>query len=223
MGIMKTILFIVYYLSICCSWAIAQQDQAAKQILDKFAQKAQSSYPIKIGFEYTYESIIDNESYSDTGELIIDGNKYYLIIGESEIYCDGVTLWNHVVTAGEVYISDPENAMENDDFFLSNPENLFSFYDNDFKYRLTAEIEYLGEAYYNVDLFPIDLNKSYHTITMLIHQNDYHLYSVETRGKQGVNHTITISGYTPKYKVPKNQFQFDPAKYPEIEVIDTRL
>jgi len=220
---MKTIPIIVCYLCSLYSLAIAQQDPAAKQILDKFAQNAQSSYPVKIGFEYVYESVIDNETYSDTGELIIDGNKYYLVIGESEIFCNGEILWNHAVTAGEVYISDPENAAANDEFFLNNPENLFSFYDNDFKYRLTGEIEYMGEEYYQVDLFPKDLNKSYHTITMLIHQNDYHLYSVETRGKQGVNHTITISEYTPKYKVTKNQFQFDPAKYPGIEVIDTRL
>ena len=62
---MKTILFIVCYMSVCYSWVTAQQDQAAKQILDKFAQKAQSAFPIKIGFEYTYESVIDNETYSD--------------------------------------------------------------------------------------------------------------------------------------------------------------
>lgn len=220
---MKTILFIVCYMSVCYSWVTAQQDQAAKQILDKFAQKAQSAFPIKIGFEYTYESVIDNETYSDSGELIIAGNKYYLMIGESEIFCDGKTLWNHVVSASEVYISDAENVPANDDFFLSNPENLFSFYDNDFKYRLTADIEYMGETYHHIDLFPKDLNKSYHTITLLIHQNNYQLYSVETRGKQGINHTITISEYSLKYKVPKNQFQFDPAEYPGIEVIDTRL
>lgn len=220
---MKTILVIVCYLYTWCSLAIAQQDPAAKQILDKFAQKAQSSYPIKIGFEYVYESVIDNETYSDTGELIIDGNKYYLVIGESEIFCNGEILWNHAVTAGEVYISNSENTAANDEFFLSNPENLFSFYDTDFKYRLTGEIEFMGEEYYQVDLFPKDLNKSYHTITMLIHQQDYHLYSLETRGKQGVNHTITIFEYSLKHKVANDQFIFDPSRYPEIEVIDTRL
>ncbi len=220
---MKKIIFILCMLWTWCSYAFPQQDPAAKQILDKFAQKAQSSYPIKIDFEYVYESLIDNETYSDSGELIIDGNKYCLTIGESEIHCNGETLWNHVVTAGEVYISDPENAAANNDLFLNNPENLFSFYDNDFKYRLTGEIEFMGEEYYQVDLFPKDLNKSYHTITMMIRQHDYHLYSLESRGKQGVNHTITIFQYTPKYKVTKDQFTFDPSKYPEIEVIDTRL
>ncbi len=220
---MKTILNILFLLCISCPVLIGQQDPAAKKVLDKFAQKAESSSPVKIKFEYVYESSIDNESYSESGILILDGNKYHLSIGESEIYCDGETLWNHVVSAKEVYISDPENSAQSNEFIISNPENLFSFYENDFKYRLTGEIEYQGVKYYQVDLFPKDPNKSYHTVTMLIFQKDYRLYSIETRGKQGINHTITITGYLSKYKTTEDMFRFDPSKYPDIEIVDTRL
>ncbi len=220
---MKIILNILFLLCVSFPVLIGQQDPAAKKVLDKFAQKAESSSPVKIKFEYVYESSIDKESYSETGILILDGNKYHLSIGESEIYCDGETLWNHVITAEEVYISDPENSTPDNEFIISNPENLFSFYENDFKYRLTGEIEYQGEKYYQIDLFPKDTNKSYHTVTMLIFQKDYRLYSIETRGKQGINHTITITGYLSKYKTTEDMFRFDPSKHPGIEVIDTRL
>jgi len=220
---MKTIVNTLLILCMCCSALTGQQDPAAKEILDKFAQKAQSSYPVKIEFEYVYESLIDNESFSETGELIIDGNKYRLSLGESEIYCDGETMWNHVVTAGEVYISDPADNAANNEIFINSPENLFNFYDNDFKYRLTGEIEYLSDEYYQIDLFPKDLNKSYHTITMLIFQKDYRLYSIETRGKQGINHTITITSYQSKYKTTEDMYRFDPTRYPDIEIVDTRL
>ena len=178
---------------------------------------------MKIAFEYVYESLIDKETFTDSGELIIDGNKYHLLINESEIFCDGETLWNHVVSAGEVYVSNPENAGATDEFFLNNPENLFSFYDDDFKYRLTGEISYMDEEYYQVDLFPKDLNKTYHTINMLINKKDYRLYSLGMRGKQGVNHTIIILKYNPNYKVRKDEFIFDSTRYPEVEIIDTRL
>jgi outer membrane lipoprotein carrier protein len=201
----------------------AQQDPAAKEVLDKFTRKAESDFPIKIEFEYTYESLIDNETSSDTGELILNGNQYRLIFRDSEIISNGSVMWNCLKSEDEIYISDPSSSSENDEFFLSNPEKLFSFYDNDFKYRLTGEVNHFGTDYYQVDLFPFDLNKSYHTIILLIQKSNYRLYSLETRGKQGVNHTFTIIKYQAKYKTTDATFSFDPSKYPEMEVIDTRL
>jgi len=201
---------------------LSQQDPAAKEVLEKFTRKAESDYPIRIEFEYTYESVIDNETFTDNGELILNGNQYRLIFRDSEIFCDGKSMWNHLVSEDEVYISDP-TAIENDEFFLSNPEKLFSFYDTNFKYRLTGEFSYLDVDYWQVDLFPVDLNKSFHTITLLIRKDNYRLYSMGTKGKQGVNHSFTIKSYQPKYKTTPETFQFDPSRYPELEVIDTRL
>jgi len=206
-----------------CLTAVSQQDRAAKEVLEKFTRKAESDYPIRIEFEYTYESAVDNESFTDTGELILNGNKYRLIFRDSEIYCDGKSMWNWLVSEDEVYISDPATATENDDFFLSNPEKLFSFYDENFKYRLTGEFNYLDVNYYQVDLFPVDLNKSFHTVSLLIRKDNYRLYSLGTKGKQGVNHTFRIGSYQPNYKVTPDTFSFDLSKHPELEVIDTRL
>ena len=201
----------------------AQQDPAAKEVLDQFTRKAESEFPVRIEFEYTYESLIDNQTFTDTGELILNGNQYHLIFRDSEIISNGSVMWNCLKSEDEVYISDPASVSEDDEFFLSNPEKLFSFYDNDFKYRLTGELNRLGTDYYQVDLFPFDLNRSYHTITLLIQQDNYHLYSLGTRGKQGVNHTFSITNYQSKYKTTGETFSFDPSKYPEMEVIDTRL
>lgn len=201
----------------------AQQDPAAKEILDKFTREAESDFPVKIEFEYTYESIIDNETFTETGELILNGNQYHLIFRDSEIISNGSVMWNCLLSENEAYISDPNNLSEDDDFFFSNPEKLFSFYENDFKFRLTGEFNNLDTDYYQIDLFPMDLDKSFHTITLLIQQDNYHLYSLETRGKQGVNHTFTITDYQAKYKTTEDTFSFDPARYPDLEIIDTRL
>lgn len=220
---MRTLLsLLITSLSICFS-VFSQQDPAAKEVLDKFTRKAESDYPIRIEFEYTFESVVDNETFTDTGELILNGNQYRLIFRDSEVFCDGKSMWNHLVSEDEVYISDPSASAENDELFLSNPEELFSFYDSSFKYRLTGEFNYQNIDYYQIDLFPFDLNKSYHTITLLIRKDNYRLYSIGTKGKQGVNHTFTINSYQPKYRTTPETFQFDPSQHPELEVIDTRL
>jgi outer membrane lipoprotein-sorting protein len=217
----------LFYLLICTASVsipvFSQQDPAAKEILEKFTRKAESDYPVRIEFEYTYESLIDNETFTDTGDLVLNRNQYRLIFRDSEIYCNGESMWNYLVSEDEVYISDPAASTENDDFFLSNPEKLFSFYDDNFKYRLTGELKYLDNDYYQVDLFPFDLNKSFHTITLLIRKDNYRLYSIRTKGKQGVNHTFKITSYQPGSKTTPDTFRFDPSRHPEIEVIDTRL
>lgn len=220
---MKSLISLVLLtLSISLS-AFSQQDPAAKEVLDKFTRKAESDYPVRIDFEYTYESLIDKETFTERGELILNGNQYRLIFRDSEIYCNGTLMWNYLVSEDEVYISDPGNFSEDDEFFLSNPERLFSFYNENFKYRLTGEFSHMDIDYYQVDLFPIELNKSYHTITLLIRQDNYHLYSLGTKGKQGVNHTFIIKDYQAEYKTSPETFQFDPTKNPDLEVIDTRL
>lgn len=220
---MKSVISLVILNLFVCLSIFSQQDPAAKEVLDKFARKAESDYPVKIEFEYIYESIVDNETYTETGDLILNGNQYRLKFRDSEIYCDGISLWNYLVSEEEVYISEPASSSENDEFFISNPEKLFSFYDSSFKYRLTGEFSHLDIDYWQVDLFPIDLNTSFHTITLLIRQDNYHLYSMGTKGKQGINHTFSIKSYQPKYKTTPETFRFDPSQHPELEVIDTRL
>jgi outer membrane lipoprotein-sorting protein len=201
----------------------AQQDPAAREILDKFARNAESDFPVRIEFEYTFESLVDDETFTEPGELILNGNQYRLILQESEIISNGLLMWNWLKSEDEVYISDPNNMSEESDFFITSPEKLFTFYSEDFKYRLTGELNHLGMDYYQVDLFPFDLNRSYHTITLLIQKDNYRLFSLETRGKQGVNHIITIKEYQAKYKTTEETFTFDPSQYPQMEVIDTRL
>jgi outer membrane lipoprotein carrier protein len=200
-----------------------QQDPEAKKILDEFTRKAQDSYPIRIEFHISSESLMDQSTWNETGELILDNARYFLELEDSRIYCDGSTLWHHVVSAEEVYISDPENTGSEEDLLLGKPQDLFTFYERDFKFRYTAEVEIQGIKYHHIDLFPKDLNKHYHTITLIINQSDYQLYSIQTKGKDGLIQTIQIQDYQNKVKTTEDTFRFDATKHPEVEEIDTRL
>jgi hypothetical protein len=125
--------------------------------------------------------------------------------------------------AGEVYLSDAEDSQADDDFFISNPGEFFTFYQDGFKYQLKGEIEYGGQKYYEIDLYPADLNRNYHTIKLLISASDFGLYSAEALGKNGVNHTVIILEYMRKVKTDENTFVFKPGDHPDIEIIDTRF
>ena len=200
-----------------------QQDPEAKKILDEFTRKAQASYPVRIEFQISSESLMDQSTWNKEGELILDNTRYFLQFEDSRIYCDGITLWHHVVSAEEVYISDPENTGSEEDLLLGKPQDLFTFYERDFKFRYTDEVEIEGKKYHNIDLFPNDLNKHYHTITLIINQSNYQLYSIQTKGKEGLIQTIQIKDYQEKVKTTNDTFQFNASQHPGVEVIDTRL
>jgi outer membrane lipoprotein-sorting protein len=215
-------LVLSFILSLGAVFAFAQQDPEAKKILDRCAKKAESSYPLSLEFEYLYESQPDNFSESNQGSILIDRNRFKLSLPEMEIYCDGSTYWNYLVENKEVYVSDPADA-GSEDIFFSNPAGIFTMYNDNFKYRLKGEIEINGVALYEVHLFPLDLNKSYHTIKLLIDKNTYQLHSMQTLEKQGVIHTITITAFHPGIKPAAGSFVFKPEEHPDVEVVDTRL
>lgn len=202
---------------------MAGQDPAARKILDRLASQAQADYPVSVSFNYTYESLPENQQNTEIGTLVLQQDKFRLSVGESEVFCDGKTMWNFMESVNEVYISDPEENNTDDEFFLSNPSDLFTFYQEDFKYRLTQELTYEGNDYYEIDLFPNDLNKSYHTIKLLISKKDYRLYSAQALGKQGDNHTVILKDYKEKVSVSEDTFIFDPSSHPGVELVDTRF
>lgn len=203
--------------------SMAGRDPAAREILDRLASQARADYPVKVTFDYTFESLQENQENTESGSLILQEDKFRLTVGESAVFCDGKTLWNHMESVNEVYISDAEENNADDEFFLSNPAELFTFYREDFKYRLTRDVSYEGKEYHEIDLFPDDLNKSYHTIKLLISKKDCRLFSAQALGKHGENHTVMLRDYQKKVPVTEGTFVFDPSAHPGVEVIDTRF
>ena len=216
-------LFLSLAMLISSAAVIAQQDPAAKSLLDKFTDRAESSYPVEIHFNYTYESQADDESRSETGTVLINKERFRLKMNSMEVYCDGVTFWNFLPQQNEVYISDPEDASGQDDFLLSDPSRIFTFYDENFKYRYNGEGQADGTAVYEIDLFPFDLEKPYHTIRLRINTDSYQLVSIQTFEKQGVIHTISVTGYSTDKNLNEEAFVFHPELYPDIEIVDTRF
>jgi outer membrane lipoprotein-sorting protein len=203
--------------------SMAGQDPAARKILDKLASQAQADYPVKVSFDYTYESLPENQHNTESGTLVLQQDKFRLSVGKTDVFCDGKTVWNHMESVNEVYISDPEENNADDEFFLSNPSDLFTFYQEGFKYRLTRELSYEGNDCYEIDLFPNDLNKSYHTIKLLISKKDHRLLSAQALGKQGDNHTVMLKNYQKKVSVTESTFVFNTSSHPGVEVVDTRF
>lgn len=217
---MKRVLSYIIF-SIIVFGAYAQKDPAAQVYLDKVSEKSKSSAAVQFNFTYEVESIEDeNLSITQTGTAILKGDKYFIDLQESQIFFDGKNIYNFIPDVNEITISEPEG--EYDEFFLSNPSKIFSFYKEDFKYRLTNEFENGSKTLVEIDLHPNELQRSYYRIRLHIDKKTNEIVQVKIFEKQGNRFTIKLSDYKFLSDYPDAKFTFDPAKNPKTEVIDMR-
>ncbi|NOQ24481.1 MAG: hypothetical protein GQ564_03885 [Bacteroidales bacterium] len=197
----------------------AQEDPDAKKILDKLSEKTKSHKVIKSDFEVTLKSTKDNTQNTSKGTITMKGEMYRLIFMDSEAFFDGKTMWNYIPEVNEVNISEPDL---NDDDLLNNPKQLFTVYENDFKYQLIKTMLEGNVNYALVDLYPNNLDEEYSRIRLQINTNEYFLSSATIFGKDGSNYSIKISNYKTNLELQDSYFTFDEKEYKGVEVVDLR-
>jgi outer membrane lipoprotein-sorting protein len=195
-----------------------KNDPVAQTILDKLSKATKSYNSIKATFTFTLENKKENNSESQDGGLLLKGNKYKLEIAGQEIICNGSTLWTYIKDAEEVQINEPEYEEGS-----ISPANIFTVYESGFKFRFHSEEEYEGRTCQIVNLYPIDANeKPYHTIRLFIDKAKNQLASIKIMGKEGDNYYYTINSFATDLELTDADFEFDPSKHPNVEVVDLR-
>jgi outer membrane lipoprotein-sorting protein len=197
------------------------QDPEAKKIIDAFGEKMKKNSPMKIDFTYSFESLQTDDNFEEKGTIIIDDGKYKLNVMESLIYFDGETMWNYLPEVDEVNITEPDPTTG--DEFLSNPASFFQVYNKDFKYRLLGSKTFNNNTFYEIDLYPMDLEKDYSRVKLLIEKANLQLYSAQIFFKSGDIYTLQVNNLVTNYAAPGNFYKFNVNDHPEAEVIDMRF
>ncbi len=197
----------------------AQQDPKAKDILDKLSEKTKSYKNIQIDFKVEYISLKDNFKNSSQGTITLQNEKYKLNFMGIESFFDGKTLYSYITESNEVNISEPET---DDTDILSNPKQIFTLYEKEYKYQLISESSENGSSFAIIDLYPIDLEKDYSRIRLQINTNLYQLKSATIFGKDGSNYSLAVSAFKTNLSVDDKLFIFDETNYPNVEKIDLR-
>ncbi|MDA3954401.1 MAG: outer membrane lipoprotein carrier protein LolA [Bacteroidales bacterium] len=216
---MKKILLLTAILFLGSNLIFAQKDVEAKKILDKLSEKTKSHKVIKSDFEITFKSTKDDIQNTSKGTITMKGDMYLLKFMGSEAFFDGKTLWNYIPEVNEVNISEPE---ANDEDLFNNPKQLFTLYENDYKYQLIKTISENNGDYALVDLYPINLDEEYSRIRLQINTNEYYLSSATIFGKDGSNYAIKISNYIINLDLDDSYFVFDEKNYKDVEIVDLR-
>jgi outer membrane lipoprotein carrier protein len=210
-----TILLLFFFATV-----FSQQDPEAKKILDNFSKKTKSYSAYSARFTIESENHQSGEKQTNTGEILIKGDKYRMNLNKTVIYYDGSSIYNFIPESNEVSIAKPDK--KKDDSFFKDPSKLFNIYTKDYKFRLLGESTINNAACYEIDLYPFDSNKKYSIIKLLIDKEKLELVKAKVIMKSGIHYILNIQSFDSTTKVTDKDFIFDVKSHKDIEVVDLR-
>lgn len=224
---MKYLIGISVYLLILINAAFAQQDSIAKSILAEVSKKYKSYNLVKADFEYQISSRQIEGTESQTGTLITKpkNNKYKVILYsdnnrtaiQQELISNGKTQWTFLKNEQEVQVNEVDNNPSS-----MSPAQMFTLYEQGFKYLFTGDKKVGKVIYQLIDLSPIDTKKPFFKVRLMIDKVKKQVYSAEIFDKNGNIYKYTVKTFTPNLKFPESTFTFDAKMHPGVEVVDLR-
>ena len=197
-------LFTLWMLALLPYCISAQTDTKAAEVLDKVLEDL-SDNGIRADFEG-----------SETGFLLLKGEKFYLNNGNVQSWYDGKTQWSYVADTEEVNISHP--TLE--ELQGINPYLILMRYKTDFNYTYKGSQTRNGVKGHEIVLTPkhseqsevirVFISKTYHPLAMKMEQNGQTLSE------------INVISYKTDQKLEDGMFRFNKSLFPNAEIIDMR-
>jgi len=220
---MKKVFNLFILLLLTLTGAVAQNtdsDPKAKEILDKLSAKTKAFTSISASFSSLMDNKKANLKVNQKGNLKLKGNKYKIDLDDYTVINDGKTAWTYTKESNEVQIDDAAELKKGNSI---KPSEIFTIWENGFRYKFDKEATINGSKCEIIKLFPKDgKNKNYHTIVLTINKAKMEIQGVEILGKNGDNYTYTVTKFSPNQALTDSEFTFDKAKFPGVEVIDNR-
>jgi outer membrane lipoprotein carrier protein len=191
-------------------------DPAAKVLLDAVT-KTYKSYN---SFQVTFSIITEypqGKSNTQNGQVFIKGEKYKLLLGNQEIFCDKTAVWTYLKDINEVQINDYEpNQSE------ITPANMFTIYHSDFNYMMNTNENIGNISCKVVDLMPKDKTKPYFKIRLWIDSKN-NIKQLKMFDKNGTRYTYKVNILNTAQKLEDSFFIFDAKKHAGIHIEDLRM
>ena len=191
---------------------IAQNDLAAKKILDGVSAKIKSLTSISATFSLKSLSVKGVNNGVRVGSVSLKGQKYLMKQGKIEIICDGKKIYNYDGNK-TITVSGVEDASAT----LSPQILLSNFYDKDYTYKLITSVG----NFHQIELIPTDKRKNVQKINIFIDKVKDFITKAKILDKS--NNTVELTISNTKTNTPLNDvlFQFNKSKYPpDVEILD---
>ena len=183
----------------------AQTDTKAAEVLDNVLEDLSKSSGIRVDF-----------GGSETGFLLLKGEKFYLNNGSIQSWYDGKTQWSYLADTEEVNISHPTQ----EELQGINPYLILMRYKSDFNYAYKGngtrngvkghEIILTSKHSEHSDIIRVFVTTTYQPLAMKMEQNGRTLSE------------INVISYKINQKLEDGMFKFNRSLFPNAEIIDMR-
>jgi len=209
---MKNVISLV--LVFLLSFSMNAQDKKAKDLLDQVTAKIKSYDNIVIDFKYSLNNSKENINKESKGNVILDGNKYYLsFMGITKIF-DGKKNYTIVPEDEEITIAGIEEKGDNS----ITPAKMLTFFNSGYKYYWDITQDVKGRKIQYIKLIPTNTKDSRKEILLGIDSQTKNIYNVIEIGKNGTKTTLTVNSFKTNQPLSKNQFTFVASKYPNYYI-----
>ena len=209
-------LSILLLLSIFSSSILFAQSKDAESILQELSSKTNAYKNIKVSFAYKMSNQSAGIDEVTNGTLLISGDKYNLNIAGQVIISDGKIIWTYIPDSEEVQIN------EKDEESGFSPSKLLSSYSDDYSAKLQDETTKNGQKQYQLKLKPKDKDSNYDYVILLIDKDKMQLSDFIIYDFDDNIFSYEIKQFITDTDLSADNFEFDTAKYPNVEVIDMR-
>ncbi len=196
-----------------------QYDAKAKAILDRVASKYESMKGYDASFTMRMQSPLSEIDETQKGNIKVSGAKYNLKLDKQEIIVDGKTMWTVVKDGEDCEVSIMEYEPEENGI---TPQNIYTMYQNGYKYVYRQSITEEGINYNVLDLSPEDTDNQFFKIRIVINENDDTIKGWKIFEKNGNRYTYSIKSFTEMKSFESGTFKFVKENYPKCEINDLR-
>jgi len=205
--------YIVSLLVLCFStFSTAQNDPAAKKVIDAFGSKVKASKGIIASFALNSFNSKGRSAGSKSLSLSMQGEKYVLVQAKTEIICDGVNVYNF---DGNKTIT--KSSVEEGSQTLSPQKLLAGSYEKDFSYKLVSS----KGAFNEVEMYPLDKRKNFQKVNLFFNKSKNTLAKARILDKSNNITELKVIKINLSAILSEKIFVFNKAKYPkDVEVLD---
>lgn len=193
-------------------------DTRGKEIAIQFSKKmaALHSFRAALNLEIKYPQQRTPRVY--TADIEARGAQYYFNGMGLEIYSDGCSRWQYVASSKEVTITTVDSTSTSP---VDNPLRLFSSYQEDFKIQFRGERTEGGQTFYDLSLYPRDINQPYSQIHIALYKQTLYPAKFSYFGRDGSRYIIELKKFDPNAQV-RSVFSLDTKKLKGVTVTDLR-
>jgi len=196
----------------------AQQDSKAEPYLQAVSDQFDMNTPYLIRMDYIREDLMQETSGEGAGIIWMKGLKYKIVLDEYIVYYNGKKLYSQNTDTEEVYVSEPDPNQPG--YLQAVPIRIIKSYALDFNYRYMGNTSFMGKDRVEIQLYPKEITGPYSLMKMLINPGSHKLEAIQLKHKEGILYTMILSEKKEYPSLDEQSFEFDPAAYPNTEIIE---